>query len=50
MFLPFAIALVGAVSIYSGRKQVGFGGGALLLLITVVWFGQHVTDPLALSF
>ncbi|WP_458737174.1 DUF5993 family protein [Pseudomonas chlororaphis] len=50
MFLPFLIALLSALAIFFGKRQVGFCLWGLLLIVSLVWFNYHSTDSLTLSF
>jgi hypothetical protein len=50
MFLPFLIALISSLGIMAGKRGIGYGSLALLLLVTLAWFNFHASDPLALSF
>ncbi len=50
MFVPFLLALLAALGILYGRRQVALAAWGLLVLITLVWFQHHATDPLNLVF
>jgi len=50
MFVPFLIALLGALGILYGRRQASLAAWGLLVVITLVWFRHHATDPLQLAF
>ncbi|WP_219735174.1 MULTISPECIES: DUF5993 family protein [unclassified Pseudomonas] len=50
MFLPFLIALLSAIAIFFGKRRAGFCLWGLLVIVSLVWFNYHSTDPLTLSF
>ncbi|WP_394063834.1 DUF5993 family protein [Alcaligenes sp. WGS1538] len=50
MFLPFLLALGTAISVLAGKKKLSYALWAALVLVTVLSFKHHVTDPLSLSF
>lgn len=50
MFLPFLLALITGVSILLNKRGASYLLWALLLVVTLLSFMHHVTDPLTLSF
>jgi hypothetical protein len=50
MFLPFLVALCVALGTITGNNKVSYILWFILLVITILSFIHHVTDPLNLSF
>lgn len=50
MFLPFLVALVTTLTAVSGNKKVSYVLWLALVVITLLSFKHHATDPLNLSF
>ncbi|WP_241390788.1 MULTISPECIES: DUF5993 family protein [Serratia] len=50
MFLPFFIALGVVLTAITGKDKTSYILWAALLIVTVLSFIHHVTDPLNLSF
>lgn len=50
MFLPFLLALGATLGVLVGKTRLGYAMWATLVLITLLSFEYHVSDPLALSF
>ncbi|WP_220273309.1 DUF5993 family protein [Pantoea ananatis] len=50
MFLPFLIALAVVLVAITGKDKTSYILWAALLIVTVLSFIHHVTDPLSLSF
>ncbi len=50
MFLPFLLALGATLGVLVGKKKLSYAMWATLVLITLLSFKHHVSDPLALSF
>lgn len=49
MFLPFLIALAVVLAAITGKDKTSYILWAALLIVTVLSFIHHVTDPLSLS-
>lgn len=50
MFLPFLIAFGTVLSTMCGKKKLSYMMWSLVLIINLLWFKYHATDPLDLSF
>lgn len=50
MFLPFLIALGGILTAITGKNKTSYTLWAVLLVVTVLSFIHHVTNPLNLLF
>ncbi len=50
MFLPFLLALITCISILMNKRTASYLLWSLLLVVTLLSFIHHVTDPLTLSF
>ncbi|PDO89830.1 DUF5993 family protein [Kosakonia sacchari] len=50
MFLPFLIALGVILAVITGKEKTSYILWAALLIVTILSFIHHVTDPLSLSF
>ncbi|RCX01318.1 MULTISPECIES: DUF5993 family protein [Kosakonia] len=50
MFLPFLIGLGVILAAITGKEKTSYILWAALLIITILSFIHHVTDPLSLSF
>ncbi len=50
MFLPFLIALAVVLAAITGKDKTSYILWTALLIVTVLSFIHHVTDPLSLSF
>lgn len=50
MFLPFLLALITGISILLNKRTASYLLWSLLLIVTLLSFMHHVTDPLTLSF
>ncbi|WWO96935.1 MAG: DUF5993 family protein [Candidatus Dasytiphilus stammeri] len=50
MYLTFLIALIIIISFLLAKKKIGYLLWALLLIVTLTLFKNHITQPLNLSF
>ncbi len=50
MFLPFLLALGMVLSVVAGKPKLSYVMWMALVLVAVLSFQYHVSDPLALSF
>jgi hypothetical protein len=48
--LIFVVLTAAMVLVWRGRRSGGLAAFALAVVLALVWFNHHITDPLQLSF